>query len=775
MFRPKGKHSRRWSLARRAVACVMALAMAATLLSPAASPKTADADTLAVNASGITVYDGERYVSNEVKFKLSTKTLVSISYNDDSAYEMDTKTKDGTTFMCIQFDDPENGKVSTKDFEDKGLMTATFKGAGTVGSRAVDLEVKVRQVKIDSSYATKDFCEEDSDNYVAILAISDDSVDVGTPRTSTTHNANHYWCKAEKSVKIETTATWQDTGELVELPFFMLTSDIDQYQTDDDGNVDYVEGWQTNAGFENNYSVYDECKLMVDSSDGVKKRKFTANPDDLNPEGENSVKIAGVYATTEDGNSTTTFYGGTCRTEFDFFCQFDSRLMPDPEKEASVEQTQPGDTYNYNVRWEMGTFYEDTLSTYTSLVLYDELPEDVAFVDAEFYVAGGLVQDGVGTDETYGKLAYDESEHVVSFTFDEEYLDDWENYNGQTFRLLITVQVDEDSDADTIYNTAFVDVNGLTYESERISVEVIFPELEIEKSVGQEVYQIDDTMKWTVKASQTGDAGTHADDVVVSDTLPDALSVDEGSATATLCQADGTTEPLSVTVSDDGGTWTVESIDELLQGEYIVVTFTTTATLESVGADLTNTAVADSSNCDSAEDSAKPEVVQPDLAIEKEAEEEEVEVGDTLHWSVSVTQTVEEAVAKGVVISDTVPDQLSLDEVPTCTVGEETYVVDVDGAAWSVDIPTLSYGETVEIAFTTTVVLASDDPIVNTATTYADYVDEEEDSDEVTATFAALMPLTGSSETAGLTGLGAVLVASGAALALVLRSRRRRV
>ena len=95
-----------------------------------------------------------------------------------------------------------------------------------------------------------------------------------------------------------------------------------------------------------------------------------------------------------------------------------------------------GDEITYTIGQKIGKFYVDTMTTYSSYVVTDRLPEGVTYESAAVY-------DGSGRDITsQGSLNYDEGSRTVSFSMGASWLANIDNYSGQTLSLKIKTTVD---------------------------------------------------------------------------------------------------------------------------------------------------------------------------------------------------------------------------------------------------------------------------------------------------------------------------------------------
>lgn len=202
----------------------------------------------------------------------------------------------------------------------------------------------------------------------------------------------------------------------------------------------------------------------------------------------------------------------------------------------------------------------------------------------------------------------------------------------------------------TVHNTATTGADNTPEVTDDEDVKVLKPELSITKESPKYEYKVGDKVEYTVKVTQTVD-GAIARNVKVSDlSLPDGLKVKDAKASGVA----------DVKLTKEGTGWKV-SAPNLKKGETITVTFDCIAE-ESVNAKETvNTAKASADNSDPKEDQEEVYVNSAELAIDKKVSKEEWKVGDTVDYTVSVSNTKDASIANNVVISDiTLPEGLTL-------------------------------------------------------------------------------------------------------------------
>jgi len=271
-------------------------------------------------------------------------------------------------------------------------------------------------------------------------------------------------------------------------------------------------------------------------------------------------------------------------------------------------------------------------------------------------------------------------------------------------------------------------------------------DLELEKSVDAEFVSAGDTVNWTVTITNNANAVADATGVTITDLTPAGLTVIGASTTGG---------------SFDGSTWTL--IDPLAPGQSQTLTVSTTIDAGLAGGTmLVNSAyvvTANENDVDStpgdanlAEDDADDAKVTVgsviDLELEKTVDSSVVQSGDTVTWTISLTNNAlfGNAAATGVTVNDVVPAGLNIVSV-TPTNG--TFA----GDTWTLAGP-LGLGDTESLTVVTTVDdgLAGGTMIVNTAfvatanetdvdSTPGDVAITEDDADEAKVTIGDVIDL----------------------------------
>lgn len=236
-----------------------------------------------------------------------------------------------------------------------------------------------------------------------------------------------------------------------------------------------------------------------------------------------------------------------------------------------------------------------------------------------------------------------------------------------------------DHDVEGISNSVKVTSDNATNEPEiSVPVDIYMPVLEVEKTTDKTVYEPEEDVTYTVTVRQTVD-GAEAKNVVITDTLDNGLVLDQNSF-----------EGVTVEESDE------HSFKAVIPSLTDTVTFTYKAKAPNYGAHaLKNSIKVTSDNGKNEPEISVPIDINapvPVLTIDKTTDKEKYNAGDDITYTVTVKQTVENAEAKNVVITDTLSEDLVLyqDSFEGVTVEES------DEHSFKVVIPSL----TDEITFT---------------------------------------------------------------------------
>lgn len=181
-----------------------------------------------------------------------------------------------------------------------------------------------------------------------------------------------------------------------------------------------------------------------------------------------------------------------------------------------------------------------------------------------------------------------------------------------------------------------------------------YPDLEVKIFSNKEQYNYQDTIHYTIEATQLVN-GTYGENLVITNTLPKGLTLDEDSI-----QVEG--------LEEDSYHFEVKDNEIRLQSERIdgKVSLEYDAKISSV--DLAGTTLANkvSATMDRVKeeqtDSVKNKVLKPEVEISKTVVQEKYNVDDWVEYQIEVRQTTEGAKVQDIVIEDVLPEELVLDK-----------------------------------------------------------------------------------------------------------------
>ena len=265
------------------------------------------------------------------------------------------------------------------------------------------------------------------------------------------------------------------------------------------------------------------------------------------------------------------------------------------------------------------------------------------------------------------------------------------------------------------------------------------PEPTPEKSVDRTNPKVGEDVTFTLRFTNTN-AGTKAENVKIKDFMSESnmVKIREDSIKVTFDNED-ITKDCKITYNDSKDGFEIETGKDLAQSQAIVVTYKAEVLIAASGKDLVNT---DGVSCNNnpewkyAEAPFSPEDPTPELKIEKKSDKASYNVGDTGHYTVKVTQTADDAIARNVVIEDNFKNEKAILDTKTIKIqdykgNDITKDVTIEGTQSSYKIETkknLAQNEFFTVSYD---VLFTDptlggEEITNVAKTHADNVPEKE-------------------------------------------------
>ncbi len=549
----------------------------------------------------------------------------------------------------VTYTDSETGEVSfalrdTTGGKGTGTLSGDplvleFSDAGSIGGRSVDVTETVQSIDYSTEYVGGSSYR---GSYVNFANLSASRLDFGAI-TGGDYDVNKlsrtYTSRAWKNIDVATQVTYADTGEEVDLPFYSLLADLDidnTYANDSGSDTKQTkESWTAHNASYARFDIYENhCKLdITDATDawGDPGTKFSAPAGDLDTDGVDELTETGLIAITDGGDFRSQFTMANCSTAYAVYSQYNgsTEQFAAPAKTVDTSSCYRGDTVTWTVSQQIGTFYQDTFSTYSSFGITDELPKGFEFVSAK------VTKERTGDYTASGTLK--ENGQTISFFFDQDFLDDAANYDGSEYELVIETLVEADTANGSYVNTAVSDISGIEQDCSAVTT-VVVPQVSIVKTADAETYQVGDVCTFTLTVNQTNESACGYD-VVVRDKLPAYLTY---LGDATLSGAFGE-------VSFEDGTLIVE-IPELAYDRECTITFS--CRIEDNGEDsayYTNTATVSVPHGNSDSDDAQVQVLRPPAS----AEDIDVDGGNDGDMSGAVMDLESIAVAEPGVVNST--------------------------------------------------------------------------------------------------------------------------
>lgn len=336
------------------------------------------------------------------------------------------------------------------------FLTLNFKNVCTIGGRQVNAKIVCTALDFtqESEIYTGDTYHKAG--YMRILTLYHDSLFI--------------MGESAGSLKIRTSITlrYDDTKEIVRLPFYQQVVDIDAKMP----YISQPESWEGISGYKGDLYVYEP--YFIGDVMEITGMKASAKIDSIGAEGDDSMLKAGLFAPTNNGMFTCEWGENNCGTGMVIYSAYDDRNLPNPVKKSDATEAKlPGDTINYIIDQPVNTFYATTFTYYDEFVIEDKLPKEVKYVSASL--------DVNGTDKTseYGTLTYDSTAHKVTYTVKQSVLQTPGFYNGKSISLKIkTTAVNESKETVIAKNSATTNISGVIKRTGEVQTPIL-PQFEV--------------------------------------------------------------------------------------------------------------------------------------------------------------------------------------------------------------------------------------------------------------------------------------------------------
>ena len=339
------------------------------------------------------------------------------------------------------------------------------------------------------------------------------------------------------------------------------------------------------------------------------------------------------------------------------------------EKAASIQKKaegntdektpQVGDTLLYTIKTK--NLEEDSIVK--NLVITDQLPEGLEYVEGSLKVDDQAVTDAKDDDNG------DYTEGTVAGQFGDIKDTDWHT-------ITFEAKVAKGQSGKSIQNTAKVTGENTPPDepTTETNIDPRDPKLESEKiseisqkaegNKDEKQVQVGDTLLYTIKAKNSVEDSV-IKDLVITDQLPEGLEYVEGSL-----KVDG--QAVTDAKDDDNGDYTKGTVTgqfgDIKDTDWHTVTFEAKVAKGQSGKSIQNTAKVTGENTPPDEPTTEINIDprDPKLESEKTSEiaqkaegntnEKQVQVGDTLLYTIKTKNSVEDSVIKGLVIADQLPE-----------------------------------------------------------------------------------------------------------------------
>ncbi len=355
------------------------------------------------------------------------------------------------------------------------------------------------------------------------------------------------------------------------------------------------------------------------------------------------------------------------------------------EKTADAESYQVGDT----ITWKITVENTAAGTTAHNVVVTDAIPAGVEGAQAD----KGTIENGTLTWNV-GELEY-----------------------GSPQTATVTVKATA-AGIEGIENTAHVKHDG-GEDEDAVTVDVTNPAIAIEKSADKQTVKVGETVTYSITMTNTGSEPVY--DAAITDAMPANMT---WTAPAVLKDVRGATLA-TWNEQPEGGVYAVQDGLELAPGQAVVLTVKATANADG---DAVNTAVGTADDEDGkpvgpVDDDATVDVTTPGVHVKKTADKVQYQVGDTVTWTITVSNDVLGTTATGVVVTDAIPAGIEGASASAGTIEDGTLT-------WNVG--ELAYGEVKTVTVTGTVTEDAVGRLENTAVVkHDDGEDEDEETVEV--------------------------------------------
>lgn len=375
------------------------------------------------------------------------------------------------------------------------------------------------------------------------------------------------------------------------------------------------------------------------------------NPDPTNYEnGDPRNAVGAVYHTNTLEFTFGTKSGGGI-AHFGYLSYAMYKLTPNtPTKtvsdsdEKKVQQntlTSANETFTYEVQQVVADGYAPSMY-FQSFVMEDTLKDCLQIVSAKVQKNGAACEDFT-VNVNGQKVTASAKAAAMSQA----------GFYGKTYTLVIQAKVKKDADltpylnADqsvmTVPNQATVTIDDESRTTTETQTKLILPKLEVTKAVNRYEHQVGDQVPYTITAKQTVKGAT-AVDVIIKDTdLPKGFQIDQKSMKVAGIE-DYELELVA-------GGFQLKT-DALAYGKTITIQFNAIPSKDVNGTIIDNTVTAESWKTEKKQAKATVYINSPKMKIQKTADRSGYAVGDTVDYTLELTQANEGCFMREVELTD---------------------------------------------------------------------------------------------------------------------------
>ncbi|MBC5887455.1 isopeptide-forming domain-containing fimbrial protein, partial [Bacillus pumilus] len=372
---------------------------------------------------------------------------------------------------------------------------------------------------------------------------------------------------------------------------------------------------------------------------------------------QNTAEVTGENTPPDDPTTKTEIYP----REPKLASEKDASIQKKAEGNTDEKTPQVGDTLLYTIKTK--NLEEDSIVK--DLVITDQLPEGLEYVEGSLKVDDQAVTDAKDDDNG------DYTKGTVTGQFGDIKDTDWHMI---TFEAKIAKgQADK-----SIQNTAKVTGENTPPDepTTETNIDPRDPKLESEKTseiaqkaegnTNEKQVQVGDTLLYTIKTKNSVEDSV-IKDLVITDQLPEGLEYVEGSL-----KVDG--QAVTDAKDDDNGDYTKGTVTgqfgDIKDTDWHTITFEAKIAKGQADKSIQNTAKVTGENTPPDEPTTEIKIDPKDPKLESEktskisqkakgnTDEKQVQVGDTLLYTIKTKNSVEDSVIKDLVITDQLPEGL---------------------------------------------------------------------------------------------------------------------